>query len=95
MIYVCYKAYFFIKHNLFKNKIYCSVKVYQFYFGVSSYSYKGKLYSFIVKEMFSEVGFKEVWVLKNPFPITNVSKGHAKIFKTCMGKFNVTTLNKP
>ena len=54
------KPIFLSKHYLFKNKIYCSYKTYLFIFGVSHYSYKGKLFSFIVKEIFIEIGFKEV-----------------------------------
>ena len=61
---------------------------------MSSYNYKGKLYSFIVKEMFIEIGFKEVLVLENLFPMTNISKGYATIFKIYMKRFNVTILNK-
>ena len=58
-------------------------KIYRYIFGVSCYSYKGKQFSFIVKEMFIEIGwFKEVWVLKNLFPMMYIFQGHTKIVKT-------------
>ena len=34
---------------------------------MSLYNYKGYLSSFIVKKMFIEIGFKEVWVFKSIF----------------------------
>ena len=83
----------FFYQTLFKVNIYCSDKIYQFIFGVSPYNYKGKLYSFIVKEIFIEIGFKNVHVLKNLFPVTYIFKGHAKIVKICMVKFSVTISN--
>ena len=44
-------------------------------------------------KMYIEIGFKEVSVLKNLFPMTYF-KEHVKIVKMCMVKFNVKVLNR-
>ena len=44
-----------------------SITLVIYLFSVSLYNYKGKLSSFIVKNMFIEIGFKEVWVFKRLF----------------------------
>ena len=77
------------KHYSFENKIYCSDKIYQYTFGASPYSCKGKLHSFIVKEMFIEIIFKEVRVLKNLFPMTCNFEGHTEIVEIYMMIFSV------
>ena len=60
--------------------------MYYLIFGVSPYNDNGKLNSFIVKKIFIGTRF-------NVFPVTCVFKGHAKIVKVYLVKFNVTTLN--
>ena len=60
--------------------------MYYLIFSVSPYNDKGKLNSFIVKEIFIGTRF-------NVFPVTCIFKGHAKIIKVYVVKFNVITLN--
>ena len=61
---------------------------------VSPCSYKWKLYPFFVKEILIKIAFKEVRAFKNLNPIMYIFKGHAKIVKINMVKYNVTILNK-
>ena len=55
-------------------------------FSVSLYNYKGKLSSFIEKKMFIQMRLYNL--------MTYVFKGHVKIVKIYMVKFNVSILNR-
>ena len=77
-IFRLHEAYFFLTNTIYL-KIRSTVPIYLFTLGVSPCNCKGKLYYFIVKEMFIEIGFKEFWVLKNLFPMTYIFQGNYKI----------------